>query len=114
MSPKTRYPFARKEAAVLTALYHLNEGQRKALLRKADAKLVRRICECSLNVLIGNVPLSKGHKSRLRKHAKVLRKLSAPDITLQRRKNIIVQRGGFLPALLAPLIGTILANFVNK
>ena len=93
MSPKTRYPFARKEAAVLTALYHLNEGQRKALLRKADAKLVRRICECSLNVLIGNVPLSKGHKSRLRKHAKVLRKLSAPDITLQRRKNIIVQRG---------------------
>ena len=61
-----------------------------------------------------NVPLSKGHKSRLRKHAKVLRKLAASDITLQRRKNIIVQRGGYLPALLAPLISTILANFVNK
>ena len=104
MSLKTRYPFARKEATVLTALYHLNEEQRKALLRKADAKLVRRICECALNVLIGNVPLSKGHNSRLRKHAKVLRKL-ASDITLQRRKNIIVLRGGFLPALLAPLIG---------
>ena len=114
MSLKTRYPFARKEATVLTALYHLSEEQRKALLRKADAKFVRRICECALNVLIGNVPLSKGHNSRLRKHAKVLRKLAASDITLQRRKNIIVQRGGFLPALLAPLIGTILANFVNK
>ena len=111
---KTRYPFARKEATVLTALYHLNEEQRKALLRKADAKLVRRICKCALILLIGNVSLSKGHKSRFRKHAIVLRKLAASDITLQRRKSIIVQRGGFLPALLAPLIGTILANFMNK
>ena len=114
MSTKTRYPFARKEATVLTALYHLNEEQWEALLRKADVKLVRRICECSLIVMIGNVPLRKGHKSHLRNHAKVLRKLAVSDITLQRRKNIIVQRGGFLPALLAPLIGTILANFVNK
>ena len=71
MSPKSRYPFARKKATALTALYHLNEEQRKALLRKADAKLVRRSYECDLNVLIGNVPLNKGHKSRLRKHAKV-------------------------------------------
>ena len=84
MSLKTRYLFARKEPTVLTALYHFNEEQRKALLRKADAKLVRRICECALNVLIGNVLLSKGHKSRLHKHAKVLRKLAASDITLQR------------------------------
>ena len=114
MATKGRYPFGRKEATVLAALYHFNKEQRKAVLQKADAKLVRRICECALNVLIGNVPLSKSHKCRLRKHAKVLRKLASPDITLQRRKNIIVQRGGFLPALLAPLIATLLANLVNK
>ena len=83
------------------------------MLRKADAKLVRRIFECASNVLIGNVPLSTGRKSRLRKHAKVVQKLAASNITLQRRKDI-VQRGRFLPALLAPLIGTILTNFVNK
>ena len=84
------------------------------MLQKAYAKLVRRICECALNILIGNVPLSKGHKCRLRKHVKVLRKLASSDITLQRRKNIIVKRGGFLPALLAPLIGSLLDNLVNK
>ena len=84
------------------------------MLRKTDAKFVCRICECALNVLIGNVLLSKGHKSRLHEHVKVLRKVGAPDITLQIRKNIIVQNGGFLPVLLASLIGTILANFVNK
>ena len=88
----------------MAALYHFIKEQRKAVLLKADAKLVRRICECALNVFIGTVPLSKGHKCRLRMHAKVLRKLASPDITLQRRKNIVVRRGGFLPALLAPLI----------
>ena len=114
MATKGRYPFGRKEATVLAALYHFNKEQRKAVLQKADAKLVRRICESALNVLIGNVPLRKGHKCRLRKHAKILRKLASPDITLQRRKNIIVQRGGFLPALLAPLIATLLAYLVNN
>ena len=83
MTTKGRYPFGRKEATVLVALYHFNNGQRIAVLQKADAKLV-------------------------------LRKLASTDITLQRRKNIIVQSGGFLPALLAPLIGTLLANLMNK
>ena len=114
MATNGRYPFGRKDPTVLTALYHFNKEQRKAVLQKADAKLVRRICECTLNVLIGNVPLSIDHKCRLRKQAKVLQKLASPDITLQRRKNIIVERGGFLPALLAPLIGTLLANLMNK
>ena len=36
------------------------------------------------------------------------------QMSLRKEENIIVKRGGFLPALLAPLIGTILANFVNK
>ena len=114
MASNGRYPFGRKEATVLVALYHFNKEQRKAVLQEADAKFVRRICECALNVLIGNVPLTKGHKCRLRKHAKVLRKLASSVITLQRRKNIIVQRGGFLPALLASLIGTLFANLMNK
>ena len=97
MTTKGCYLFGRKEASVLATLYHFNKEQQKAVLQRADAKLVRRICECALNVLIGNVPLSKGHKCHLRKHAKVLGKLASLDITLQRRKNIIVQRGGFLP-----------------
>ena len=66
MATKVRYPSGRKEATVLAALYHFNKEQRKAVLQKADARLVRRICECALNVLIGIVPLSKGDKCRLR------------------------------------------------
>ena len=82
------------------------------MLQKADARLVRRICECALNVLIGNIPLSKGHKCHLRKHVKVLRKLASPDITLQRRKHYSATWRLFTRS--ANLIGTLLANLVNK
>ena len=43
MATKRRYPFGRKETTVLAALYHFNKEQQKAVLQKADAKLVRRI-----------------------------------------------------------------------
>lgn len=114
MAQKSRHVISQKHTDILRALYHLNEEQRKALLQKADPSLVRYICECALNVLQGNVPLSKGHKSRLRKHVNVLRKLANPAETFTKKKKIIIQRGGFLPVLLAPLIGTILANLVSK
>lgn len=114
MASKTRKLIARKEAAILNALYYLNDDQRKAVLRNADAKLVRRICECALNILIGNVPLRKSHKSRLRKHVKILRKLTEPTISLASKKKLIEQRGGLLTALLAPLIGAVLASLSEQ
>lgn len=100
---------SQKHTDILRALYYLNPEQRKALLKKADIQLIRYICECALNVLEGNIPLAKGHKARLRKHAHVLRRLVKPTGSFSTKKKIIVQQGGFLPALLAPLIGTVLA-----
>ena len=82
--PKSRL-FTRKDAIILKALFHLNNKQRKALLQTTDSKLVRHICECALNVLIGNVPLEKSHKSRLQKHAKIL-KLAEPRVSLSKKK----------------------------
>lgn len=114
MDRKSRRIISQKHTDILRALYHLNPEQRKALLQKADAQLVRYICECALNVLQGNIPLTKGHKSRLRKHADILRKLANSTDNFAKKKKIIVQRGGFLPVLLAPLIGTILSNLSSK
>ena len=54
MGHKRRRFFGRKQAAILNALYHMNNEQRVALLRKADSALVRYISECALNLLRGN------------------------------------------------------------
>ena len=112
---RSNAPFGRKNTEILRALYHLNNDQRGALLRKADSKLVRSICECALNILCGGAPLNQRQRSRLRKHAKLLRKLADPKRNLPSKKKIISQRGGgFLTALLAPLIGTVLASLMSK
>ena len=127
MAPKSRRgscPINRKNVSILTALYHLNNEQRRALIRTADASLVRQICECALNILHGNIPLTKTHKSRLRKHANTLRKLAshsqkskdsrARQYSFNSKKKLLLQRGGgaFLPALLAPLITSLFTKLL--
>ena len=105
-------PIPKKEADLLRALLYLNGKQRIALLRKADARTIRCICECALNILLGNVRLSTPEKNRLRKYASVLRRLV--DKKKKDKKKIIVQHGsgGFLPALLLPIISTVLGQLI--
>ena len=85
-------PFSRKHTEILHALYHLNNHQRAALF-EADSKLVRSICECALKIIYGSVPLNQRQRSRLRKHAKLLRKLADSKCSLHSKKKIISQRG---------------------
>ncbi|KAL7289431.1 hypothetical protein TKK_0016627 [Trichogramma kaykai] len=106
----------KRHAALLTALVHSDSKQRLALLKNADDSFVRCICECALNVLRGNVPVK--NKNRLRKHKSILRKL----VTLKagekkrwaKKKRIILQTGGaFLPALIAPVLGALIARLIK-
>lgn len=103
-----------KTAKVLHAIYHLSKEQRKVLLKTADRRLVKGVCECALNTIKGNVPLTTTQKKKLAKHKNTLRKLSCKNLkSWQNKKRIIIQKGdGFITALLAPLIGTILSTFL--
>ena len=71
-----RPPISKKQAALLHALCHIDGKQRDAVLRSADDKLVKSICECALNVLHGVVQLKDSEKTRLKKHKKILRRLA--------------------------------------
>lgn len=114
MASGLRSVFDRKYVAILQALCHLTNEQRIAILRKADPKLVRCICECALNVLHGNVHLKNTHKKQLKRYAKVLRYLANKNDSLKNKKRLIVQRGGFLPLLLAPVLGTVLSRLIGE
>jgi len=105
--------FGQKHAAILQALCHLTSEQRIAILKKADPKLVRCICECALNILRGNVPLKQPYKQRLRRYAAILRRLADKNNSWRCKKRLIVQRGGFLPLLLAPILGTVLSRLIG-
>ena len=83
----------------------------KAVIGAADKDLITCLCECAHNVIKGNVPLSKAHLTRLQRHKKHIREL-AKKRTTQQRKRKLLQTGGFLPALLAPLAASALLDLV--
>lgn len=106
-------PLCKKHITILQALLHFNKEQREAFLRKADPRIIRCICECALNVLHGNVPLKPDQRKKLRRHASVLRRLAARKGCWKSKKRFVVQSGGFLPLLLAPILGTVLSNLIG-
>lgn len=97
----------KKHADILRALQHFSAKERVAFFRAANAKLVRCVCECVFNVLCGNVPIHTKHKTDLKRHASILRKLVEKKNgrrNLVRKRRLIVQKGGFLPTLLIPIL----------
>ena len=97
----------------LHVLSKCNKVQRLGILKGADPKLIQAICECALNVVKGNIPLTPHQKRKLTPHKKVLRHLADKRKTLQSKKKILVQKGGFLPLLLSAIVPTI-ANLLLK
>ena len=75
-------------------------------------ELVKLLSECALNILKGTVVLKKAQKERLRRHRKNLRALAKTSTSLKKKKEII-QKGGFLPGLLAGIIPTLLPAVVQ-
>jgi hypothetical protein len=91
-------------AALLRQLHKVSESKRKSLLKHScDKSFINCLSECAKNILKGNVPLSSSQKLNLRRRKQSLRKLSLKKTPLHRKKHII-QTGGFLGALLGPII----------
>ena len=83
------------------------------MIRVLDNDALQAIHECCVNVLKGNVPLSRGQKQRLSRYKKVIRRLGGQKRLSTSSKRHLVQTGGFLGALLPPIIG-ILGSLLFK
>ena len=93
-----------KHLPTIALLSHCQPCVVKKFIQNSDKKLINAICECSKNILSGNVTLNDEEFKRLKKYQKHLRLLATRKTPLKQKKEI-VQKGGFLPALIAPLIG---------
>ena len=90
-----------------------NRRLRKAILEHSDSDLICSLCECAWNILKGNVPLTPKQKTKLRKCKTHLRKLASKKVSTTRKRKVL-QTGGFLSALLAPLVGSILIPLLKQ
>ena len=84
----------------------------KAILGAADHELLACLCECAQNILNGNVPLCKSHLKHLQRYRSHVRKLVKKRVA-KRTKKKILQKGGFLSALLAPIAAEVLTKILN-
>ena len=99
----------RDNLAYLHVLAKCKPKVRKVLFEHGPAELVMCICECSLNLIEGVIPLTPTQKrtlSRNKKHKKVSR---------NRKNHLLIQKGGnpFLAALLPPILSVLGSLFTT-
>ena len=99
----------KKNAQLLRVLAQAKPHMCKAIIGAADRDLVTCLCECAQNILNGNVPLNKSHLKQLQRYRTDVRKL-AKKRTAKHTKKKILQKGGFLSALLAPIAVEVLTK----
>jgi predicted ATP-grasp superfamily ATP-dependent carboligase len=94
----------KKLSPYLRVLQKSSPNVQRALVKKhCSPEFIKCICECAKNVLVGNVVLSAVHKKRLKRYKQSLRRLALKKTSLKIKKKI-VQSGGFLGALLGPIV----------
>lgn len=106
----------KKNIDYLNILSCCNTKMRKSVIANGSKELIDSICECVLNLLVGNVKFQDDLKKKLYKHKKPLRKL-LQKVSLKDKKKILIQNGGFLLILLpsfisglASIIGSVISN----
>lgn len=93
----------KKYLPVLKRINRLADKTKRQYVKKCNREFLDCLSECAKNVLRGNVPLSTRQSARLRRNKNDLRLLSVKKTSL-RKKRQIVQKGGFLTALLPPIL----------
>jgi len=104
----------RDNADFLRVLAKANPKLRRAILECCHNELIKAICEVTLNVLSGVVPLNAQQKGKLKRHKKILRALADRKVSTKKKKEHLNQTGGnFLPALIPPVL-TALTSLISK
>ena len=102
----------RKHAPFLKSLSKISDKRKRAILKKkcCDGSFIKACVECVYNLLKGNVPLSTVQKNKLGRRKKLMRKLVLKKTSVK-SKGKILQTGGFLGAILGPIVRVISGLF---
>lgn len=87
--------------------------RRKQLLQQATKDELTSLFEICLNIIKGNIPLKPKDLKRFKRHKGLLRTLSDRKVSLQRKKKLVNQKGGFIGSLAAFAI-PLLAGLLKK
>jgi hypothetical protein len=107
----------RRNFKYLKYLKKAKRGARCAFLKSADKDTIICLCDCVTNILKGNVKVKPKEKKALKRHKTALRELVQHRKGIEAKRKLLIQKGGFLPFLLAPILsaaGGLLGGLINN
>lgn len=99
------------------SLLQCTKKQRDKNIQLATKDNIDALSEAALNTLKGNVPLESGLKKKLKRHCSRIRQLAHKRVSRKRKKELLVQQGGFLPLLIPAVltaVGSLAASAIGK
>ena len=108
MSDRTR-----KYLPLLKRINKLGDKAKKQFVKKCHREFLNCVSECAKNVVKGNVPLSPKQFHRLRRQKNDIRALALKKMSAKKKRRIL-QKGGFLSALLPPVLGVLGSLLLNN
>lgn len=85
----------------------------KLIIQKASNSVIKALCECVLNVLHGNVPITKAQREKLALHKNCLRKLSNKKVPLYKKRRILIQKGDGILSVLLPTAISVISSLIH-
>ena len=99
--------------AFLCACFKSNEKQQKDMITNTNIRQMEAIGEVALNLLKGNIIVPTSSFKRLKPHKSKLLYLTRKKPSLKKNKEVLNQKGGFLPAL-AALVAPLAVDLLGK
>lgn len=91
----------------LLLLSKANKNKKRKIIRDSKTCLIKAISEISKNCIHGNVNMSECLRRKLKKYRELITILSGKKYSLEKKRNIIIQKGtGFLSLLIPVAIET--------
>ena len=99
----------------LRRLKGMKPVQRCRALAKSNDKFIRRLCAAlrRLRSTSAAKRLSAAKQRQVKQHRVILRRLVNPRLSIQKKRKLLGQRGGFLASLLAGLIPTVVSTIAG-
>jgi len=102
----------------LSALASPDPKLRESTIQRSDDELINVVSECIRNHLANKLKFTAQERRRLRKFKHLCRKIHSKKVSIRKKRMLLLQNqtGGFLPALLAPIlgiVGSLIGGLVN-
>lgn len=93
-----------RQTPFLTFLYTCAPRQRKSLVEHATNEQILALSQIALNILRGNVQITKAYKRKLKQYKEVIRSLASRRVSISRKRETLLKHHGLIPLLIKPTL----------